>query len=136
MVDPIHRSTAPFDGQMGLGEQAQMENAQTTLHSADDLPQEQIAAAKQKARVNALILIAVFLLIAIAPFPWNALAPLLFLIPLFLSLSNRLRGSRSAVDALTEGIQAPADDNAAQPQEPYSYSPSDPADPRKYKPID
>ena len=99
---------------------------------SDEIRAEDIAASKRKARVNALTLGLVFLLGAFAPYPWKAYAPLLFLIPLLYSLYTRIRkpGGSSEVS-----LQDPRQDAETGREEPYSYTPRDPKDPRRYKPI-
>src|SRR5947207_2361932 len=97
---------------------------------SDEIRAEDIAASKSKARVNALTLGLVFLLGAFAPYPWRAYAPLLFLIPLLYSLYTRIRKFPSEVP-----LQASTQDAETGREEPYSYTPRDPKDPRRYKPI-
>jgi hypothetical protein len=46
---------------------------------------------KRQSRINALVFGLVFLLVAIAPYPWNSYAPLLFLLPLIYSILNKLK---------------------------------------------
>jgi hypothetical protein len=101
----------------------------------EDLPNEEVEASKRKSRINALILAATFVIITLAPDPYKFFAPLLFLIPVILSLINRMRNASN-----DSGIHAK--DLSAQPSipkpngfEPYSYTPRDPQDPRRYKPI-
>ena len=103
------------------------------MEEPDDLPKEAVETAKRRTRINALILGAVFLLLTFAPHPWNAYAPILFLVPVIYSLINRIKGS-SSLPAPTSSPAPPAD--AGSPvDEPYSYTPRDPNDLRKYKPI-
>jgi hypothetical protein len=83
-----------------------------------DLPREEIAQAKMRARINALALLLVLLLTTIAPYPWSLSA---LLIILFLPLYALVRKVRSR--------------NSPTAGEPYSYVPKDPKDPRRYKPI-
>ena len=102
----------------------------------DDLPPEAVEAAKKRSRINALILGAVFLLLTFGPRPWNAYAPVLFLIPLIYALVSRMRagstmqGPYSIPSSPTppQGVDSPG-------AEPYSYTPRDPKDPRRDKPI-
>lgn len=98
----------------------------------EDLTREAVDAAKKKTRINALVLAAVFLLSALAPYPWNAYAPLLILIPLVYSVVNRVKKNGSlrepqALGSNQEGVEAF--------REPYGSEPRDPKDPRRYKPI-
>jgi hypothetical protein len=97
----------------------------------DDLAPGELEASRKKSRINALILGIVFLLLVVAPHPWNSLVPILLLIPLIYSLVNRVRGaSRSSGPS-----PSPAPGSSDSRREPYSHTPSDPNDPRKYKPI-
>jgi hypothetical protein len=100
----------------------------------DDLPVEAVEAAKKRSRINALILGAVFLLLMFAPHPWNAYAPILFLIPVVYSLISRIRGASNAPGPLPRPSVPPQKSDSRR-SEPYSYKPRDPKDPRKYKPI-
>lgn len=100
----------------------------------DDLPPEAVNAAKKRTRINALILGAVFLLLTVAPHPWNTYAPLLFLIPVIYSLVSRIRGASNVPGPSPSQSVPPQEPDSRRP-EPYSYKPRDPKDPRKYKPI-
>jgi hypothetical protein len=100
----------------------------------DDLPPEAVVAAKKKSRINALVLGAVFLLLVVAPHPWNTYAPILFLIPVIYSLASRIRGA-SNVPEPSPSQSVPPQEPDSRGSEPYSYKPRDPKDPRKYKPI-
>jgi len=93
----------------------------------EDLTDGMIERSRKRMRLNALILVAVFLFTSIAPPPWNLLAPLLFLIPLTLALAGRLR--RGPVPSQPEG-------DGARQAEPYSSTPRHPGDPRHYRPIE
>jgi hypothetical protein len=94
----------------------------------DDLTPEMISSARNRNRLNAVILLLVFALLSFAPQPWAALAPLLLVIPLAHSAAGRMR----------RGVSSPA-----RPQhmegvaqfEPYVQEPRDPGDPRRYRPI-
>jgi hypothetical protein len=99
---------------------------------SDEIRAEDIAASKRKARVNALTLGLVFLLGAFAPYRWKAYAPLLFLMPVLYRLYTRIRKSAGSSEI---PVQAPAQIVEGEPEEPYSYTPRDPKDPRRYKPI-
>ncbi len=95
---------------------------------------EEVEAAKRKSRINALILGVVFLLLTFAPSPWNAYAPLLFIIPVVYSLVNKFRRA-SSVPVPASRMPMPTQEKNSAGVEPYSYTPRDPGDPRKYKPI-
>ena len=99
---------------------------------SDEIRAEDIAASKRKARVNALTLGLAFLLGSLAPYPWNACAPLLFLIPVLFNVYTRIRkpGGSSEIP-----LQAPTQIAETETKEPYSYTPRDPKDLRRYKPI-
>jgi hypothetical protein len=99
---------------------------------SDEISQEAIAARKQRSRLNAAILGLVFLVYTFGPPRWKLFAPLLFLLPVLYSLLSRLRGaSIESERPVTKEIDA--ETPAA---EPYSYTPRDPNDPRRYKPIE
>ncbi len=104
-------------------EPSELANAQ------DDLPPEEVEAARRRSRINALVLGLVFLLLTVAPHPWNLYAPILFLVPFLYSLVSRMRRiPGSSQMAQPQRMNAPV-------QEPYSCTPSDPKDLRRYKPI-
>jgi hypothetical protein len=101
-------------------------------NTSDEVSQEAIAAKKRRSRLNALILGLVFLVYTFGPPRWKLFAPLLFLLPVLYSLLSRLRGASIESDRpVTREIDA-----AAPAAEPYSYTPRDPNDPRRYKPIE
>jgi hypothetical protein len=101
-------------------------------NSSDDISQEAIAARKRRSRLNAATLALVFLVAYFAPRRWQAFAPLLFLLPVLYSLLSRLRGASIESDRpVTREIDA-----EPPVAEPYSYTPRDPKDPRRYKPIE
>jgi hypothetical protein len=100
----------------------------------DNLPSQAVEAAKKKSRINALVLGAVFLLLTLAPHPWNTYAPILFLIPVIYSLVSRIRGAANMPGPSPIQSVPPPGPGSLRP-EPYSYKPRDPKDPRKYKPI-
>ena len=103
------------------------EESETGIES-DDFSDGEVAASKRHSRINALILALVFLVLTVAPSPWNVYAPLLFLIPFIRSLVNRIRNASAS---------SKRDDTPDLPQgmEHYTYTPKDPKDPRRYKPI-
>ncbi len=99
----------------------------------DDLPAEVSEARKRQTRLNALTLAAVLLLGTLLPAPYNTFTPILFIIPLLFALVSRIRQARA-------GAEAPLDRSAPEQKdgpavEPYSFTPKDPKDPRRYKPI-
>ncbi len=101
----------------------------------DDLPPDEIAASKQRSRINALMLGVVFLLTTLAPPPWNTYAPVLLIIPFFYALVGRVR--RAAQSSKAHQIPGKPSAAGGPPPviEPYSCTPKDPKDPRRYKPI-
>jgi hypothetical protein len=100
--------------------------------SSDDISQEANAVRKRRSRLNAVILGLVLLVYMYGPPRWKLFAPLLFLLPVLYSLLSRLRGASIESDRpVTREIDA--EPPAA---EPYSYTPRDPNDPRRYKPIE
>jgi hypothetical protein len=101
-------------------------------NSSDDISEEAIAARKRRSRLNAVILALVFLAYSYGPPRWKLFAPLLFLLPVLYSLLSRLRGASIESDRpVTREIDA-----EPPVAEPYSYTPRDPNDPRRYKPIE
>jgi hypothetical protein len=99
---------------------------------SDDISQEAIVARKRRSRLNAVILALVFLVYTYGPPRWRVFAPLLFLLPILYSILSRLRGASIESDRpLTREI-----DEKTPAAEPYSYTPRDPKDPRRYKPIE
>ena len=98
----------------------------------DDISAEAIAATKRRSRINAVTLGLVFLVSALAPPRWKIFAPFLFLLPVVLSLLGRLRStSVESSPPVATKIEPPGP-----VAEPYSYTPRDPNDPRRYKPIE
>ncbi len=99
----------------------------------DDLPPESIEARKRQARLNALTLVGVLLLGAILPQPYRIFSPFLFAIPLIISVIDRIRRARSG--APTGSSYSPPAPGEAPRSDPYSFTPRDPKDPRRYRPI-
>lgn len=95
----------------------------------DDLPPEDLEAARRKSRINALVLGLVFLLLTFGPHPWNTYAPLLFLVPLVYSLISRMRRT-----TIPSNPRTPTATDTSR-LEPYASRQKDPNNPRKYKPI-
>jgi hypothetical protein len=104
---------------------------QSPQSEPDDLTADEVAQSRRKARINGLIFAAVLLLGVVAPPPWNMYAPVLLLIPIVLGLLDRLRRLTIQGDSAEH---RPARDDAPA-AEPYAYTPKDPKDPRRYKPI-
>ncbi len=100
-------------------------------NEADDLTEEMISYSRRKMRVNALILAAVFVLVTVAPDPWGAFAPLLFLLPVFYTILEKLRGKASG-----RGKTWNSEGSGAKHPEPYTSVPRDHSDPRRYRPIE
>ena len=101
----------------------------------DDLPAEVIEARKRQTRLNALTLAAVLLLGAILPAPYSSFTPCLFMIPLLFALLNRIRQARTEAETATDRSSPRPERKDAPVVEPYSITPKDPKDPRRYKPI-
>jgi len=111
-----------------------MEDADRESKKETEISKEDIAAAKTRARIAAFSLALIFLISVLAPPPWSSYAPLLLLIPLAYSLLSRIRrGSevRQGAPPPPRGVRIPE----GPIKEPYSYTPRDPKDPRRYKPI-
>lgn len=100
----------------------------------DDLPREAVEAARRRSKINALVLGAVFLLMTVAPHPWSSYAPILFLIPVIYALVSRMRRA-SSLPVPSSSQSAPTQRADGLRVDPYSSTPRDPKDPRKYKPI-
>ena len=98
----------------------------------EDLSKEEIAAAKRKTKVNAITMFLFFLVTAVLPYRWKPFAPLALLVPLIYRLYTRLRDASSSAPA--PGVNLPQAPEMPR-KEPYSYTPRDPKDPRRYKPI-
>jgi len=118
-----------------IGEETLVSLEPKSENETEDLSKEEVEAAKQRNRVNAIILAAAFAVITLAPNPYKLFAPLLFLIPVIFSLIYRMRKA-SSEPALRSNIP-PAQLSIPKPNgsDPYSYTPKDPQDPRRYKPI-
>jgi hypothetical protein len=102
---------------------------------ANDLPPQAIEATKRRNRINALVLVGVFLLSAFAPSPWNLYAPVLFLIPLMYGVIRRIRRSFMEPGSSQSEEGRPGPSGRSNNYEPYSCTPKDTKDPRRYKPI-
>lgn len=102
----------------------------------DDAPPEAREVAKKRSRLNTLILALVFVLGIALPQPYKAFAPILFLIPLVIAVMNKVRqaGEKSGTPLPNQTYSPPMPDQNHS-VEPYSYTPKDPKDPRRYKPI-
>lgn len=92
-------------------------------------PPEESRAAGKSALVNAAILAAIIALSILLPPEYKAFVPFLFLIPLVLAVVAKVRQIRKK----NEYVPHMPDANPS--AEPYSYTPKDPNDPRRYKPI-
>jgi hypothetical protein len=87
------------------------------------------AGARQRSGLSALLVGAVLVFTMVAPPDWKVYAPLLFLIPLLANVVTRRRRRNAGQTQPDCGtIPHPSPD-------PYSHSPKDPKDPRRYKPI-
>lgn len=118
-----------------MTEEASREHPEQS-HGQEEISPEDIATKKRQARINALVLGSVFLLTVMAPYPWNTYAPLLFLIPLLYSIAKKIRRTTADADLLQQRTRIDFENEAADREEPYSHTPSDPHDPRRYKPIE
>jgi hypothetical protein len=118
-----------------------MDDQNPQLPESDNFTADEVTQSRQRARINGLIVAAVLLLGVVAPPPWNLYAPVLFLIPIILGLLDRLRritvqnNSVHSDSVQSDSVQRNAVPGAGPIPEPYSYTPRDPGDPRRYKPI-
>jgi len=90
---------------------------------------------KRQSRINLLVFGLVFLLVMMAPHPWNTYAPLLFLLPLIYSMLNKLKQKAGAEEEVQDS-RLPRSRESYARAEPYTEKPRDPKDPRRYRPID
>jgi len=104
--------------------------------SKNDMAPEAVDKPKKQSNLNALILAGVFVLGVVLPTPYKALAPFLFLLPFILKVIKKIRQS-SEISGTTPQDQTynPSVPNRIPSIEPYSHTPTDPKDPRRYKPI-
>ena len=104
--------------------------------SDDDLPPEKVEESKKMSRLSAAIMAAIFVLGVVLPPAYKPFVPFLLLIPLIIALINKFSrmGSRSEDSAQYQGYSPPVQEQDSC-IEPYSYTPKDPKDPRRYKPI-
>jgi hypothetical protein len=102
----------------------------------DDVRPESTKEGKRWSGLNALILGLVLLLGVVVPPPYNAFAPILLVIPLIIAVVRKARqaGERSGSPQPNQTYSPPVPDSDHSVQ-PYSYTPKDPKDPRRYKPI-
>ena len=103
-------------------------------YQRQDSQSEAAQAAKKRSRLNALIILLIPALGALLPSPYKACAPFLFLIPLFIFLADKIRKTEEK-SANPPAIQTYSMPNRDRSVEPYLYTPRDPKDPRRYKPI-
>jgi hypothetical protein len=99
---------------------------------AEEFSREEVAESRKKTRLNALILLLIFILSVVVPYPWNVYVPLLIVVPMVYALVARLKKvspSRMDSDKANPGL------NGSSTVEPYARAPKDPHDPRKYRPI-
>ena len=104
--------------------------------SEDDIAPEASEKTKKQWRLNALILAGVFLLSVVLPPAYKVFAPVLFIIPVIINVVNKIRqaGEKSG-NPPQDRTDSPSMPNQIPPVEPYTYTPKDPKDPRRYKPI-
>ncbi len=102
------------------------------MPDSEDLSTEELAEAKRRTRMNALVLFLFFIASALLPQYWKLYSPLVLLIPLIYRAVARMRGdSNSSRESGESDSNLPAEPV----KEPYSHTPRDPKDPRRYKPI-
>jgi hypothetical protein len=91
---------------------------------------------KKQWRLNALILAGVVLLSAVLPPEYKAFAPVLFLVPVIVGVVKKIRrfGENSGNVTQDQTYSPPVYEDTTS-HEPYSHTPKDPKDPRRYKPI-
>ena len=105
-------------------------------YGRQDSQPEGAQAAKKRSFLNALIVVLVPVLGVVLPRSYRAFAPSPLLIPLAISLANKLR--QVAVQSVNP---APNQNNSMhglkhdRSSEPHFYAPKDAKDPRRYKPI-
>ncbi len=115
-----------------LREEPDVDERPKTGIDADDLPKEDIEASRKRMRFNALVLLLIFVLSIVTPYPWNSYAPLLILIPAVYALVTRFRKVGHLKRAPEE---AGSRHDAFSVDEPYAIEPKGKDDPRKYRPI-
>ena len=104
--------------------------------SKDDITPESVEKAKKRGRLGGFIFLGVLLLGVVLPPAYKALAPFLFVIPIIVSVVNKIR------QVSVKSGNPPIDQTYSQSMphqtassEPYTSKPKDPEDPRRYKPI-
>ena len=102
---------------------------------SEEISPDALAASKRKARLNALLLVAVLILSTVAPTPWNLFAPLLLIVPIIYAFVNRLRRGTPTPEQRARSAAQQNPLEARSTIDPYSYTPKDPKDLRRYKPI-
>ena len=101
-----------------------------------DVPPEASEKTKRQWKLNTLILAGVLLLGAVLPPEYKAYAPLLFVVPFIINVANKMRhAGENPGDPSLNPNYAPHEPERMSSNEPYTYKPKDPKDPRKYKPI-
>jgi len=108
--------------------------ADTDAYERHDSQPDAAQAAKKRSRLSALIILLIPVLGTLLPKPYKGLAPVLLLIPLFISLANKFRKAdeKSGNSPPNQTYSMPRKDHSV---EPYLQTPRDPKDPRRYKPI-
>jgi hypothetical protein len=107
---------------------------ETDANERQTFEPEAAQADKKGARWSSLIIWFIPLLGAMLPRPYRDFTPLLFLIPVVFSLVSKYRKSEAESRSSTPTQTYPPPDQV-HPVEPYLYTPTDPKDPRRYKPI-
>ena len=102
---------------------------------SEEISPDALAASKRKARLNALLLAGVLILASVAPQPWNLFAPVLFIVPIVYAFVSRLRRGAPTPEQRARSAAQPRHLEVRSTIDPYSYTPKDPKDLRRYKPI-
>ena len=103
----------------------------------DNASPEAVEAKKKRALLNGVIVALIFLLSVVLPPRYKGFAPLLFLIPFILAVVSKVRqAGEKRGDSMSAQIPPPTLPDHNHSVEPYSYTPRDPKDPRRYKPIE
>ena len=104
--------------------------------SKDEMAPETADKPKKQVNLNALILAGVFVLGLVLPSPYKTFVPILFLVPIILTVVKKIRqSSEISGDMPQDPSYSSSMSDRIHSVEPYSYTPKDPKDPRRYKPI-
>jgi len=114
------------------------ENVAEEMSSSEEqeAPPETKEAAKRWARLNGLFLAIVFLLGFVLPHEYRKFVPFLFVIPLIISVVYKVRQAvEKSRNSASNQTYSPPMPEQSYSTDRYSYTPKDPKDPRRYKPI-